>query len=80
MRLPNPLAAYCRWAFRRRYRMAGIDVELAERLNEIGRKGNRAGIDAAMLTAELILRGYRGEALVMEMRRRIEAKWGLDNG
>lgn len=71
MRLPNPIAAFSRWQWRRRCRQAGIDVEYAERLNEIGQQTHAAGVEAAMIVAELALEGYRGEALVMEMRRRL---------
>ena len=74
MRLPNPLAAYRRWAWRERCRAAGIDVEFAERLNEIGKQANAAGTEMAMIVSELAMRGYRGEALIVEMRRRVEAK------
>ena len=72
MRLPNPLAAYRRWDFQRRCRQAGIDVEYAERLNEIGKQANAAGVEAAMVVAELAMQGYKGDALLMEMRRRLD--------
>ena len=72
MRLPNPLAAYRRWAFRRDCRQVGIDVELAERMNEIGKQASAAGVEAAMVVAELAMQGYKGEALLMEMRRRLD--------
>lgn len=71
MRLPNPLAAYRRWAFQRDCRQAGIDVEFAERLNEIGEQANAAGLEIAMVVAELAMQGYKGEALLMEMRHRL---------
>lgn len=73
MRLPNPVAAYRRWAWRNRCRQAGIDVEYAERLNEIGKKANAAGVEIAMVVAELAMQGYKGESLIMEMRRRVGA-------
>ncbi len=72
MRLPNPLAAYRRWAWRRDCRQAGIDVGFAEKLNEVGRVANAAGVEAAMVVAELAMHGYKGEALLMEMRRRLD--------
>lgn len=72
MRLPNPLVAYQRWQFRRRCRQVGVDVELAERMSEIGKQANAAGIEAAMVVAELAMQGYKGEALLTEMRRRLD--------
>ncbi len=69
--MKNPITVYRRWRFRRRCEQAGIAPDLADRINEIGRKANLAGIEAAMLIAELAMQGYSGEALLMEMRRRL---------
>lgn len=71
MRLPNPLAAYRRWSWRRRCKAAGIDVAFAERLNEVGAKANAAGEEMAALITKLALLDYRGEALILEMRRQL---------
>ncbi len=72
MRLPNPLAAYQRWRWRERCRAVGINVEFAEKLNEVGKQANAAGVEAAIVVAELAMQGYKGEALLMEMRRRLD--------
>ena len=42
MRLPSPLAAYRRWALRRRLRMAGFDAEMARQILEVSDRDGRS--------------------------------------
>ncbi|KKK92525.1 hypothetical protein LCGC14_2702040 [marine sediment metagenome] len=60
-----------RYWFRRDCRQAGIDPEFAERLNEVGQEAAQAGRDVLDICLPLMLQGYRGEALLMEIRRQV---------
>ncbi len=42
MRLPNPLAAYRRWALQQRLRQAGFDVEMARQILEVYDRDGRS--------------------------------------
>ena len=42
MRLPNPLAAYRRWALKRRLQFAGFDAEMARQILEVYDKDGRS--------------------------------------
>ena len=44
MRLPNPLAAYRRWALKRRMRLTGFDAKMAAEILEVY---DRGGMGAA---------------------------------
>jgi hypothetical protein len=74
MRLPNPLAVYRRWRFRRWCKDFGVSSDVAddlERMGVIGRTANEAGRKIAAVAYNLLAEGYEGDALLVEVERRI---------
>ena len=74
MRLPNPLAAYRWWQFRRFCKAAGLPseaVEDLERMSVIGRTANGATRKIAAVAYDLLTEGYEGDALLAELERRV---------